>query len=226
MCPLNISAGPPPAPASVPSTFARPSSTCCHCTCRPSSSNVWATNRAISSSLAGEAGDRDRLARPVDEPVAVDRERSSAHVRQDPLAEEPNLLVPPVAPELEHDVGAAGLAVLLDRRDAVVGRAGDRLALVQQRVRDLRPWPRGARPAPSPRRPAGSRPARSRRGRAACRPRPGCSAPCSRGTCRRSRARRRGRRRGRPRGSRRRSCSRCRCRRRRSRVCSRRRRAW
>ena len=35
------------------------------------------------------------------------------------------------------------------------------------------------------------------RGRAACRPRPGCSAPCSRGTCPRSRARRRGRRRGR-----------------------------
>ena len=38
MCPLNISDGPPPVPLQVASAFARPSSTCCHCTCRPASS--------------------------------------------------------------------------------------------------------------------------------------------------------------------------------------------
>ena len=38
MCPLNINDWPPPVPDQVPSAFARPSSTCCHCTCRPSSS--------------------------------------------------------------------------------------------------------------------------------------------------------------------------------------------
>jgi hypothetical protein len=38
MCPLNISVFPPPTPRQVPSAFARPSSTCCHCTCRPSPS--------------------------------------------------------------------------------------------------------------------------------------------------------------------------------------------
>ena len=64
-----------------------------------------------------------------------------------------------------------------------------------------------ARPPPSPPRPAGSRPGSAPRIRAACRPQPGCSAPCSRGTCLRSRARRRGPGRG-PRRSRRRSCSR------------------
>ena len=36
MWPLNISVGPPPEPPRSPSTFARPSSTSCHCACRPS----------------------------------------------------------------------------------------------------------------------------------------------------------------------------------------------
>src|SRR4029453_4838419 len=41
------------------------------------------------------------------------------------------------APELEHDVRAAGVAVLLDRLDAVGRGARDRTALVEERVRDL-----------------------------------------------------------------------------------------
>ena len=44
MWPLNISVGPPPAPARVPSTFARPSSTCCHCTASPSSAQLARTS--------------------------------------------------------------------------------------------------------------------------------------------------------------------------------------
>ena len=50
MCPLNISVGPPPVPARVASTFARPSSTCCHCTARPSSAHWPAIHAAIASS--------------------------------------------------------------------------------------------------------------------------------------------------------------------------------
>ena len=50
MCPLNMRLGPPPAPARVPSTFARPSSTCCHCTCSPMSRNVSRMSSAIASS--------------------------------------------------------------------------------------------------------------------------------------------------------------------------------
>src|SRR2546421_9079711 len=45
--------------------------------------------------------------------------------------------MPAVAPELEHHMGAAGVAVLLDRRDAVARRARDRLALVEDGVRHL-----------------------------------------------------------------------------------------
>ena len=48
------------------------------------------------------------------------------------------LAAPVLAPELEHDVGAARLAVGLDRGDAVLGRAGDRLAAVEERVGHLR----------------------------------------------------------------------------------------
>src|SRR5919199_1386794 len=62
---------------------------------------------------------------------------SATEAREYPLAEEPDLLVPPVAPELEHHVRAAGVAVLLDRLDAVGRRAGDRPAFVEDRVRHL-----------------------------------------------------------------------------------------
>src|SRR2546423_557602 len=56
---------------------------------------------------------------------------------QNALAEEGDLLVPAVAPELEPDLRAARVAVLLDRADAVGRRPGDRLALVQYLVRHL-----------------------------------------------------------------------------------------
>ena len=82
--------------------------------------------------LAGEARDRDGVACPADEPALVDHRKG-----QHALAEQADLLVAVVAPELEHHVGAAGVAVLLDRADAVVGRAGDRLAAVEDRVGDL-----------------------------------------------------------------------------------------
>src|SRR5262245_4371173 len=67
-----------------------------------------------------------------------EREGASADVRQHALAEEAKLAGAVVAPELEHEVGAAGVAVLLDRGNAVVGRARDRLALVEDLVRDRR----------------------------------------------------------------------------------------
>src|SRR5438132_1306029 len=50
MCPLNIRLWPPPEPSRIPSTFARPCSTCCHCTRRPISLNVSAISVAISCS--------------------------------------------------------------------------------------------------------------------------------------------------------------------------------
>ena len=124
--------------------------------------------------------------------------RSSAtDVRQHLLAEEADLVVPAVAPELQHDVRAARVAVLLDRGDAV-RRASRRSACTcRGSSRSPSPWRRAGRPAPSPRPRVRARPSRCRRARAACRPSRGCSATCSRGTCRRSRAPRRGRRRGR-----------------------------
>src|SRR5206468_8164775 len=63
---------------------------------------------------------------------------SRPEVWQDLLAEEPDLLVPVCAPELEHHVSAARIAIFLDRCDAIAGRPGDRLALVEQDVRHLR----------------------------------------------------------------------------------------
>src|SRR3954464_8431502 len=62
----------------------------------------------------------------------------STEMGQHLLAEELDLFVPAVAPELEHHVRAAGVAVLLDRRDAVGRSACDRLALVEDLVRHLR----------------------------------------------------------------------------------------
>ncbi len=47
----------------------------------------------------------------------------TAEVWQHAIAEEPDLLVAILAPELEHHVRAAGVAVFLDRRDAVGRRA-------------------------------------------------------------------------------------------------------
>src|SRR5580765_2307430 len=69
--------------------------------------------------------------------AATSCERLAADVRQHFLAEQADLLVAVVAPELEHHVGAAGVAVLLDRCDAVRRCARDRLALVEEGVRYL-----------------------------------------------------------------------------------------
>src|SRR5918999_2414642 len=137
MCPLNISVGPPPTPARVARTFARPSSTCCHCTARPSSSHCPAIHAAIASSEPVRLGIATAASAS-----ATRRSRSMrtsvTDMREHALAKEADLLVPVVAPQLQHDVRAARVAVLLDRCDAVVRRARDRLALVQDRIRDLR----------------------------------------------------------------------------------------
>ena len=139
MCPLNIRLGPPPV-------------------ARPGAEHVRAavldllplhlqahrrrTCRAISSAIACSS--------PVKLGVAIACEAHSTsrssligdlghprNVRQHLLGEEADLLVAVGAPELEHHVRAARVAVLLDRRDAVGGRAGDRLAAVEQRVGHL-----------------------------------------------------------------------------------------
>src|SRR6188768_3875707 len=123
MWPLNISVGPPPAPARVASTFARPSSTCCHCTASPSSSQRPAYQTAIASSEPVKLGIEtaaNASATRRSRSIIADR---SSEVRQDPLPEEADLDVTLVAPQLEHDVCATGFAVLLDRGDAVGGSA-------------------------------------------------------------------------------------------------------
>ncbi len=56
MWPLNMSADPPPVPSHVPSTFARPSSTCCHCNRRPIASNVSRISSAIACSSPVKLG--------------------------------------------------------------------------------------------------------------------------------------------------------------------------
>ena len=141
MWPLNIRLGPPPEPSRMPSTLARPSSTCCHCTCRPISRNVSRMSSAIACSSPVKLGDADRRGSPISTSRSRSiRDGSVAHARTCGSTFSPNSRICSwrfVAPELEHDVRAARGAVLLDRRDAVVGRAGDRLAAVEDRVGDL-----------------------------------------------------------------------------------------
>src|SRR5216684_3480274 len=73
---------------------------------------------------------------PSHTPTTLGRSAStSTEMRQHLLPEQLDLLVPSGAPELEHHVRAACVAVLLDRGDAVRGCAGDRLALVEDLVR-------------------------------------------------------------------------------------------
>src|SRR4029077_12365379 len=57
-------------------------------------------------------------------------ESISTEMRQHLLAEQLDLFVSAIAPELEHHVRAAGVPILLDRRDAVGGGAGNRHAIV------------------------------------------------------------------------------------------------
>src|SRR3990172_8424242 len=129
--------GPPSVPSRIPSTFARPSSTCCHCTCRPMSRKVSRMSSAIASSDPVKLG--VPIARDAHSMMRVSSILSSVtDVWKHLLAEEADLVVAPVAPELEHDVGAARVAVLVDRLDAVRRRPSDRLALVEDRVGHLR----------------------------------------------------------------------------------------
>src|SRR5213080_2651088 len=134
MCPLNISDLPPPVPSSRPMTFGLPSSTSCHCTWSPMSASSSRTRSPIACSSPVGLGTETRSTAS-----ATSRSESiSTEMRQHLLAEQLDLLVPAVAPELEHHVSAARLAVLLDRSDAVGSGARDRLALVEDLVGHLR----------------------------------------------------------------------------------------
>ena len=138
MWPLNISVWPPPAPGQVPSTFARPVLDLLplHLEAHARGS-VSSISRAIASSPPVKLGVETCAQRPLDQAVAG-RPFMPRTCRQHLLGEQPQLPEPVLAPELEHHVGAAGLLVLLDRGDAVLGRAGDRLALVEDLVGDRR----------------------------------------------------------------------------------------
>src|SRR5439155_24460070 len=93
--------GPPPTPARVPRTLARPSSTCCHCTWRPMSANVSRTSSAIACSEPVKLGVATaRLAQSTSRSLSI--RISVMEVWEYLLAEEPDLLVPRVAPELEQ----------------------------------------------------------------------------------------------------------------------------
>ena len=76
-CPLNISVGPPPSPGQVPTTFARPSSTCCHITWSPSSSSSRAISARAGLLGARERRRRDQPQREVDQPPLVDHAGST-----------------------------------------------------------------------------------------------------------------------------------------------------
>src|ERR1700730_12598179 len=135
MCPLNISDLPPPTSVSQrPTTFGRPSSTSCHCTCSPMSSSSARTRSPIACSSPDGLGTETRSTASG----ASRAESVSTEMRQHLLAEQLDLVVPAVAPELEHHVRAAGVPILLDRRDAVGGGAGNRHALVEDLVGHLR----------------------------------------------------------------------------------------
>src|SRR5215216_5783502 len=130
MWPLNISDLPPPAPSQSPTTLGRPSSTSCHCTCRPTSASSSRTRSPIAcSSPVGLGTETRSTARPTSRSATI-----STEMGQHLLPERLDLLVSAVAPELEHHVCTARLAVLLDRSDAILRRPGDRLALVENLV--------------------------------------------------------------------------------------------
>src|SRR5437764_8351415 len=127
MCPLNINDLPPPAPSQRPTTFGRPASTSCHCTCSPMSSSSARTRSPIAcSSPVGLGTETRSSARRTSRSAST-----STEMRQHLFPEELDLLVAPVAPELEHHVGAARVAVLLDRGAPVGRTAGVRPSLLE-----------------------------------------------------------------------------------------------
>src|SRR3954452_6232625 len=134
MCPLNISGLPPPVPSQRPTTFGRPASTSCHCTCSPMSSNSARTRSPIACSSPVGLGTETRSTASWTRRSAS----TSTEMRQHLLPEQLDLLPAPIGPELEHHVRAAGVGILLDRRDAFSRRARDRLALGEDLVLALR----------------------------------------------------------------------------------------
>src|SRR6266540_1305502 len=134
MCPLNISDFPPPSPSQRPTTLGRPSSTSCHCTWSPMSASSSRTRSPIArSSPVGLKIETRSTASRTSRSASI-----STEMWQHLLPEQLDLLLASLAPELEHHVSAAGVAILLDRRDAIRGGARDRLALVEDLVRHLR----------------------------------------------------------------------------------------
>src|SRR5919201_6500414 len=133
MWPLNMSDFPPPAPSHRPTTFGRPASTSCHCTCRPIPPSSPRTRSPIACSSPVGLGTDTRSAASWTSRSAL----TSTEMPQHLPAKERDLLVAAIAPELEHHVGAARVAVLLDRGDAIGGRPGDRPAIFEDLVGHL-----------------------------------------------------------------------------------------
>ena len=134
MCPLNISVGPPPVPTRVAEHVRAAVLDLLPLDGQPELAALVAPSTpAIASSEPVKLG----VETAADASSRRGGRGRSSELRQHPLAEEADLVVPLVAPKLEHDVRAAGITVLLDRLDAVDGRSGDRLAAVEQRVGHL-----------------------------------------------------------------------------------------
>src|SRR5919201_493024 len=123
ICPLNINAGPPPAPSQSPTTLGRPSSTSCHCTWRPMSASSSRTRSPIAcSSPVGLEIDTSSTASCTSRSASI-----STEMRQHLPPEKLDLLVSPLAPELEDHVRDDAL-----RRQppSALHRLGDRTDLV------------------------------------------------------------------------------------------------
>src|SRR5256714_313295 len=125
MWPLNMSDLPPPAPSQTPTTFGRPSSTSCHCTWSPMSVSSSRTRSPIAcSSPVGLGTDTRSTASATSRSASI-----STEMRQHLASEQLDLLVSVLTPALEHHMSGTGVAVLLDRGDAIGTPAGERLHL-------------------------------------------------------------------------------------------------
>ena len=144
MCPLNISDGRPPAPAHVPTVFARPSSTCCHWACRPSRAVELDHQLRHRLLAAGEAPDVDHPPRRLDETIAVDgdgRERHAHASRKCGSTFSPKRRIcssrsAPQSSSMMWVQPASRYSSIASMQS--LGRSRDGLALVEQRVGHLR----------------------------------------------------------------------------------------